>query len=76
MTWYHPNYYKKLRASRVKEAISPDDASTDEQGRTPEPSSTKLQAANVKPQAVQDARRKPQAPSSKAQASSHKHQAP
>ena len=30
----HPNYYKKLKASQEKEAISPDE-STDSDGRTP-----------------------------------------
>ncbi len=55
----HPNYYKKLRASRREKAISPDDASTDEQGRTPK-------AASVKPQAASDKR---QATSNKLQAS-------
>jgi|ETNvirenome_2_60_1030617.scaffolds.fasta_scaffold20444_2 hypothetical protein len=40
----HPNYYKKLRASRREKAISPDDASTDEQGRTPKAASVKRQA--------------------------------
>jgi len=37
----HPNYYKKLRASLREKAISPDDASTDEQGRTPKAASFK-----------------------------------
>ncbi len=40
----HPNYYKKLRASRREKAISPNDASTDEQGRTPKAASDKPQA--------------------------------
>jgi hypothetical protein len=47
----HPNYYKKLRASRREKAISPDDASTDEQGRTPKAASLKRQAASDKLQA-------------------------
>ena len=55
----HPSYYKKLRASRREKAISPDDASTDEQGRTPK-------AASLKPQAASDKR---QASSNKLQAS-------
>ena len=42
---------KELRASRREKAISPDDASTDEQGRTPKASSFKLQAASDKLQA-------------------------
>ena len=50
---------KELRASRREKAISPDDASTDEQGRTPK-------AASLKPQAASD---KPQASSNKLQAS-------
>ena len=51
----HPNYYKKLRASHVKKAISPDE-STDSDGRAP----------SDKPQAASDKR---QAASSKFQAS-------
>ncbi len=39
----HPNYYKKLRASHVKEAISPKQ-STDRGGRAPTDISTKPQA--------------------------------
>ncbi len=50
----HPNYYKKLRASRREKAISPDDASTDEQGRTPKTTSCKRQAAGDKRQASSD----------------------
>ena len=50
----HPNYYKKLRASRREKAISPDDASTDEQGRTPKAASDKLQATGDKRQASGD----------------------
>ena len=52
----HPNYYKKLRASLKKEAISPDDTSTDGQGRTPKVSSTKLQAPSTKRQAFEPTR--------------------
>ena len=37
----HPSYYKKLRASLKKEAISPDDTSTDGQGRAPSPRANK-----------------------------------
>jgi len=48
----HPNYYKKLRASRREKAISPDDASTDEQGRTPKATSCKRQASSNKLQAT------------------------
>ena len=63
----HPNYYKKLRASLKKEAISPD-GSTDPDGRAPSP----------KPQATssQASSGKRQAPSSKLQAPSRKRQAP
>ena len=43
---------KELRASRREKAISPDDASTDEQGRTPKASSFKPQAASDKLQAT------------------------
>ena len=46
----HPNYYKKLRASHVKKAISPDE-STDSDGRAP---SAKRQAAGDKRQASGD----------------------
>jgi len=43
----HPNYYKKLKASQEKKAISPD-GSTDPEGRTPKakPSSNKQQATS------------------------------
>ena len=68
----HPNYYKKLKASQEKKAISPD-GSTDPDGRAP---SRKPQASSVKHQATQDTSDKPQAPSSKVQASSRKRQAP
>jgi hypothetical protein len=39
----HPNYYKKLRASHVKKAISPNQ-STDRGGRAPTIESCKQQA--------------------------------
>ena len=60
----HPSYYKKLRASRVKEAISPDDTSTDGQGRAPKVTSSKPQASSNKHQATSI--------SHKLQATSHK----
>jgi len=47
----HPNYYKKLRASREKTAISPKQ-STDSGGRAPTVASDKLQAASDKLQAT------------------------
>ena len=47
----HPDYYKKLKASLKKEAISPDPA-TAESGRAPEATSNKPQASSVKPQAA------------------------
>ena len=55
----HPKYYKELKASQEKPAISSDDASTDEQERAPErskpqASSTKRQAASIKRQAAPD----------------------
>ena len=59
----HPNYYKKLRASLKKTAISPDDTSTDGQGRAPKATSPKSQASSNKhksqatsnkPQATED----------------------
>ena len=43
---------KELRASLREKAISPDDASTDEQGRTPKAASFKPQAASAKRQAT------------------------
>jgi len=58
----HPSYYKKLRASRVKKAISPDE-STDSDGRAPKATSPKSQASSNKhksqatsnkPQATED----------------------
>ena len=58
----HPKYYKELRASLKKEAISPEE-STDSEGRAP---SGKLQAA---------AGGKPQAASLEKQASSPEEQA-
>jgi len=83
----HPKYYKELRASLKKEAISPDE-STDSDGRAPRltggvpgdaditVASDKQQATSVKRQAVPGAGRKRQAPSTKGQAPSHKRQAP
>ena len=68
----HPKYYKELRASLKKEAISPEE-STDSEGRAP---SDKQQATSVKHQATPDASDKRQAPSNKDQASSRKRQAP
>ena len=56
----HPNYYKKLKASQEKKAISPD-GSTDPDGRAP----TETQASSDKRQAPS---RKHQAPSRKRQA--------
>jgi len=81
----HPSYYKKLRASLKKEAISPE-GSTDPDGRAPKQQASsgtgpgaKLQASSNKPQAsstklvqVPDASVKPQATSVKLQAASNK----
>ena len=50
-TFKHPKYYKELKASLKKEAISPDPA-TAESGRAPEATSFKQQASSVKPQAA------------------------
>ena len=75
----HPDYYKKLRASHVKKAISPDPA-TAEEGRTPQASSSKRQAIEetVPHCDIEEATSsKPQAPSldkNEAQASSPKQQ--
>ena len=41
----HPDYYKKLKASLKKEAISPDSATVDE-GRAPEATSNKQPEAS------------------------------
>ena len=68
----HPKYYKELRASLKKEAIS-SEGSTDPEERAP---SDKQQATSVKRQAVPDAGDKRQASSTKGQAPSHKRQAP
>jgi len=57
----HPSYYKKLRASLREKAISPDDTSTDGQGRAPKVTSSKPQASSNK--------HKSQATSNKPQAS-------
>jgi len=81
----HPKYYKELRASLKKEAISPD-GSTDPEGRAPKQQASsgtgpgaKLQASSNKPQAsstklvqVPDASVKPRAKSIKLQATSNK----
>ena len=76
MTWYHPNYYRKLRAERKKIPVS----GTGEQETTPSDNlnaenSKRFvdQAASVKPQA---SRAKPQAPSSSASHPKRKVQAP
>ena len=67
----HPNYYKKLRASREKTAISPKQ-STDSGGRAPSdstggvPGNADITVTSVKLQAASD---KLQATSSKLQAS-------
>ena len=66
-----PKFFKELRASLRKAAISPD-MSTDIEGRTPK--SLKQQASSsIEPQASGS---KLQAPSTLEQASSRKHQAP
>jgi len=51
----HPNYYKKLKASQEKKAISPD-GSTDPEGRTPKakPSSNKQQAGEAQASSYKD----------------------
>ena len=67
----HPDYYKKLRASHVKKAISPDPA-TAEEGRTPQATSSKPQAASRKPQAPSLDKNEAQASSPKQQGSSFK----
>ena len=73
----HPNYYKKLRASHVKEAISPKQ-STDSGGRAPSdstggvPGNADITVTSHKRQAAGDKR---QASGDKLQASSVKRQA-
>jgi hypothetical protein len=75
----HPKYYKKLKASQEKKAISPDPA-TAEEGRTPQATSFKRQAIDetVPHCDIEEAASsKPQAPSldkNEAQASSPKQQ--
>jgi hypothetical protein len=70
----HPSYYKKLRASLREKAISPNDTSTDGQGRTPKDPSAKLQAPSIKlsNQPVQSPSDKHPNQSNKRQASSRK----
>ena len=68
----HPDYYKKLKASHVKKAISPDDPATAEEGRTPQATSSKPQAASRKPQAPSLDKNEAQASSPKQQGSSFK----
>tara|TARA_R100001591_G_scaffold2539_1_gene6367 strand:+ start:659 stop:871 length:213 start_codon:yes stop_codon:yes gene_type:complete len=70
MEFRHPSYYKKLRASLKKEAIS-SKGSTDPAERAPE-----HQAASIKHQACEGTSGKHQAQSSKLQAPSRKQQAP
>ena len=48
----HPNYYKKLKASQEKKAISPDE-STDSDGRAPG-SSNKQQAGEAQASSYKD----------------------
>ena len=50
MEFKHPNYYKKLKASQEKRAISPDPA-TAGPGRAP---SSKPQASGSKQQAIEE----------------------
>jgi|TARA_B100000900_G_C20223730_1_gene570956 hypothetical protein len=70
MPWYHPNYYKKLRASLKKEAISSDGSTDPEERASKQQASSgtgpgaKLQASSTKPQAASC---KPQAASIKPQ---------
>ena len=78
-----PKFFKELRASLRKAAISPD-MSTDIEGRTPRVAPTgitMISCKDPKPQASsskesQASSNKPQAPSTLEQASSHKRQAP
>ena len=65
----HPKYYTELRKLRNKsdQAISYGTASTDDAGVRPGPG-PKPQASSVTPQAPEETRHKPQAPSSKRQA--------
>ena len=46
LVFRHPKYYKELRASQVKKAISPNE-STDSDGRAPKATSSKLQATSI-----------------------------
>ena len=60
MVWHHPKYYKEM--AKIRKEFERQQAAS--------------QAANVKPQAVQDASSKHQAASGKVQASSRKRQGP
>ena len=71
----HPDYYKKLKASHVKKAISPDDAAAPAEGRTPQATSSKPQAPSSKLQAPSLERNELQASSPKHKGSSFKPQA-
>ena len=64
----HPKFHRELRASLREKAISPDDASTDDQGRTPRVTPTGITMISCKDP-------KPQATSSKEPQASSKHQA-
>jgi len=80
----HPKYYTELRKrNKSDQAISDSQATAEDSvrpgpGLKPQASSSKPKGTSCsfdKTQAGPDARRKPQAPSSKVQASSHKRQA-
>ena len=80
--WYHPKYYKELRArNKSDQAIScaigrrPSSGRAPGQGLKPQAASDKPQAPSDKPQAPSESSNKPQASSPKQQASSSKPQA-
>jgi len=75
----HPKYYKELRErNKSDQAISNPRATAGDGSVRPDPGLKPKETSCPfdKPQAGQDARRKPQAPRHKPQASSHKRQAP
>ena len=75
--WHHPKYYKELRSIRNKldQAISTSGSTERSDKRSPGPG-LKQQATSLKLQAYQKISHKPQAPSSKPQASSQMNQEP
>ena len=74
----HPKYYKELRKRNKSDQVISESTHDGESERAPGPGLKPKETSCPfdKPQAGQDARRKPQVPRHKPQASSHKRQAP